>query len=68
MHHFTKPDTKIETYAKEFLEHLEIELNRSPKTLSNYSLVLKQFFDWGNIAEPREITQEKIREYRIFLN
>ena len=68
MHHFIKPNTKLETYAKDFLEHLEIELNRSPKTLSNYSLVLKQFFDWGKIAEPVEITQEKIREYRIFLN
>jgi len=69
MNHFTKqPETTIETHAKKFLEHLEIELNRSPKTLSNYSLVLKQFFEWGNIREPIEITQEKIREYRLFLN
>ncbi len=68
MHTFTEPKSEIEHYAKEFLEHLEIELNRSPKTLANYGLVLKQFFDWGQLEKPKEITQEKVREYRIYLN
>ncbi len=68
MHYFTKPKNLLETFAKEFIEHLEIELNRSPKTLANYALVLEQFFKWGSLTDPVELTQEKIREYRIYLN
>ncbi len=68
MHNFIQPKTELEHHAKEFLEHLEIELNRSPTTLANYSLVLRQFLDWGQLEIPREITQEKVREYRIYLN
>lgn len=66
--YFTKPKNTLETFAKEFIEHLEIELNRSPKTLTNYSLVLTQFFEWGNLTTPKELTLDKIREYRIHLN
>ncbi len=60
--------TELELLVKEFLEHLEIELNRSEKTLINYHLVLSQFIDWAEITKPEEITAEKIRSYRIFLN
>ncbi len=63
-----KPLSEIQLLAKEFLEHLEIELNRSEKTLANYKLVLDQFIVWAEITRPREITAEKIRSYRIYLN
>lgn len=68
MHTFEKPKNKIEDLAKRFCEHLEIELGRSPRTLESYSQTLKFFFDWGKIQEPEDITVEKVRDYRIFLN
>ncbi len=66
----TKNHTKntLQLLAKEFLEHLEIELNRSETTLANYELVLNQFISWAEIDTPEQITSEKIRAYRIFLN
>lgn len=65
---FEKPITEIETLSKQFFDHLEIELGRSPKTLQSYSQVLKYFFDWGMIRIPDDITAEKVRTYRIHLN
>lgn len=65
---FEKPTTEIETLAKQFFDHLEIELGRSPKTLQSYSQVLKYFFDWGDIKVPKDISAQKIREYRLHLN
>lgn len=68
MPRFDQPATPLEKLAKRFLEHLEIELNRSPRTLESYAQVLRSFFVWANIAEPADITAEKVREYRIYLN
>lgn len=65
---FEKPKNKLEELAKRFREHLEIELGRSPRTLESYSHSLLFFFDWGKLASPDEITAEKVRDYRIFLN
>lgn len=62
------PTSSITTLAKEFFEHLEIELARSPKTLESYSRVLQAFFAWGDIQTPADITVEKVRAYRLFLN
>ena len=62
------PKTALQLLAKEFLEHLEIELNRSEKTLANYELVLNQFISWAEIDTPEQNPAEKIRSYRIFLN
>lgn len=68
MNFFTPPKNEIEQLAKEFSEHLEIEMNRSPRTLSNYSQALAAFFAWGNIQSPADMTSEKIRAYRLHLN
>lgn len=68
MTHFEKPKTVLEELAKQFFEHLEIELGRSPKTLQSYSQVLKSFFDWGTLTTPDDITAKTVREYRIYLN
>jgi site-specific recombinase XerD len=62
------PTSSIARLAKEFFEHLEIELARSPKTLESYSRVLQAFFAWGDIQTPADITVEKVRAYRLFLN
>lgn len=65
---FQTATSEIERLAKRFLEHLEIEMNRSPRTLESYAIVLRAFFAWGHIAKPEDISAEKIREYRIYLN
>jgi site-specific recombinase XerD len=52
----------------EFLEYLEIERNRSQKTVENYHHYLKRFFAWAKISQPQEITPELVRSYRIYLN
>ncbi len=65
---FDPPKNEIERLAKEFTEHLEIEMNRSPRTLSSYSQTLAAFFAWGAIQTPADMTSEKIRQYRLFLN
>ena len=63
-----KPCSQIEALAKRFLEHLEIELGRSPRTLESYARVLQSFFTWGPITHPDDISAERVREYRLYLN
>lgn len=58
----------IHQWKRRFLEHLEIELDRSPKTIENYDQCLGQFFVWSKIKRPEDITFENIRHYRLFLN
>ncbi len=58
----------IKELKNQFLEHLEIELGRSPKTIENYSHYLGRFFSWANIKTPKEINDDLIRKFRIFLN
>lgn len=53
---------------KEFLEHLEIEKNRSLKTIENYDRYLRRFLAYAKIQSPAEITDDLIREYRLHLN
>ncbi len=58
----------------EFLEYLEIERNRAPKTLVNYDRYLDRFIRWLNEFIKKEesdigdLTDDCIRKYRIFLN
>ncbi len=65
---FNKPKTELEELANTFLGHLEIEMGRSPRTVRSYTEVLHSFFAWGNLKKAREITSERVRSYRIFLN
>lgn len=60
--------TPLQKLVQRFLEHLEIELDRAPRTLSNYHRSLEKFLTWSRAENPSDITLEKIREYRIFLN
>lgn len=58
----------IHQWRRRFLEHLEIELDRSPKTIENYDQCLGQFFLWSKIKRPEDITLDGVRKYRLFLN
>lgn len=60
--------TTLEKLKREFLEHIEIERGNSLKTVKNYDYYLSRFFNFANISNPEEITDDKIREYRLFLN
>lgn len=60
--------TLIKKYLQQFLEYVEIEKGRSPKTVRNYDFYLQRFIDWSEITDPKKITPELIRKYRLYLN
>lgn len=61
-------NTQLEKLKREFLEHVEIEKGNSLKTVNNYDHYLSRFFEFAKISEPKEITDDKIREFRLYLN
>jgi site-specific recombinase XerD len=63
-----EPKTEIERLSRDFLEYLEVEKNRSQKTIENYGHYLKRFVDWAKITVPNQINAEIVRKYRLYLN
>lgn len=59
---------KVSALAKEFLDYLEIEKNRSPHTRANYDFYLRRFLEFTGDMPPTDITGDKIRAYRLHLN
>jgi len=63
---------KLTNLLTDFLEHLEIERNRSQKTTENYAHYLQRFFDFAkeekNVTTPEKITLDLVRKYRLWLN
>src|SRR3990167_5729256 len=51
----------------DFLEHLEVEKNASQLTIRNYDHYLKRFLDFAGDIDPKEINQDMVRKYRVFL-
>jgi site-specific recombinase XerD len=60
--------SRLDQLKREFLEHVEIEKGNSLKTVRNYDYYLSRFFAFANISDPQEVTDDKIREYRLYLN
>jgi len=60
--------TELDNLKREFLEHVEIEKGNSLKTVNNYDHYISRFLEFAKISEPNEITDDKIREFRLFLN
>jgi len=60
--------SELEKLKREFLEHIEIEKGNSLKTVNNYDRYLSRFLYFSEAKIPREITDDKIREYRLYLN
>lgn len=52
----------------QYLEHLEIEKNKSQKTLENYGRYLDRFLGFAKINNINQLTEELIRQYRLYLN
>ncbi len=53
---------------RQFLEYMEIEKNRSPKTVRNYQFYLERFLNFAKISSPANITQEAVRNFRLWLH
>ncbi len=56
------------TLLNDYLDHLEIEKNRSKKTRENYERYLNRFLVWSKVDSPADITNEVVRNYRLHLN
>ncbi|MDD5251583.1 MAG: tyrosine-type recombinase/integrase [Patescibacteria group bacterium] len=52
----------------DFLTYLEVERNRSERTVRNYDFYLKRFFEWAKWAAPGAVTLDMVRQYRVWLN
>jgi len=52
----------------QYLEHLEIEKDRSQKTIENYDHYLERFLQWAKISAPGDITDDLVRSFRLQLN
>lgn len=53
----------------DFLEHLEVEQNRSQKTIANYDHYLTRLLDFaGDDLKVNEVTNELVRKWRLWLN
>jgi len=59
---------KLSDLKRQFLEYTEIERGRSLKTVENYERYLDRFFLFAKIEKPKEITEDLVREYRLWLN
>lgn len=51
----------------DFLEHLEIEQNRSQRTIANYDHYLRRVVDFANDCDISKLDAEMVRQYRLWL-
>ncbi len=61
-------NVKFEKAKTDFLEYLEIEQNRSQKTIANYDHYLTRLIDFGGDISVADIDGELIRKWRLWLN
>ncbi len=59
---------KFSNIKTQFLEYLEIEQNRSQKTIRNYDHYLTRLEDFAGDINLKEIDAELIRKWRLWLN
>jgi site-specific recombinase XerD len=52
----------------DFLEYLEIEQNRSQKTIANYDHYLSRLIDYAGDIKVKDIDNELVRKWRLWLN
>lgn len=58
----------IQKLKRQFLEYIEIERGRSLKTVENYERYLDRFFGFSKATNPKDITDDVVREFRLYLN
>lgn len=52
----------------EYLEYMEIEQNRSVKTIENYHHYLDRLVEFGDDIKVEDINEESVRKWRLWLN
>jgi integrase/recombinase XerD len=55
-------------YVLDFIEHLEVEGGRMPKTAENYEFYLNRFIEFSGDIQVADISSEILRKYRLWLN
>ena len=55
-------------WKRQFLEYVEIEKGRALKTVENYDHYLTVFLNQTKAESPDEITDNTVREFRLWLN
>ena len=66
-----KAKTQLQKLKTEFLEHLEVEKNRSQLTIRNYDLYLGRFLDFAekdSCKKPSDLSLDTVRKFRLWLN
>jgi site-specific recombinase XerD len=59
---------EAEAAKRQFLEYIEIERGRAVKTIENYDHYLTRYFAQMNIKRVSDISEQNIREFRLWLN
>ena len=59
---------ELKDLKQQFLEYLEIEKGRSVKTMENYDRYLTRFLTQTKITSPSRLTEQAVREFRLWLN
>ncbi len=59
---------KLKDLKRQFLEYTEIERGRSLKTVENYDRYLERFLQYTKLEDPKKITEDVVRDYRLWLN
>ena len=62
------PELSFNKIKTDFLEYLEIEQNRSQKTIENYDHYLTRLEDFAGEIKVSDINPELIRKWRLWLN
>ena len=60
--------SELERLKREFLEYTEVEKGRALKTIENYDHYLTVFLKHTETKNPKDITDEVVREFRMWLN
>jgi site-specific recombinase XerD len=60
--------TELESYIKEYLGYLEVEKNRSPKTVENYRRYLEAFAKTIAAKSIKDVNPENVRRFRLTLS
>jgi site-specific recombinase XerD len=63
--------TGLDRALTDFLEYMELEKQRSQQTIKNYDFYLRRFVEFAKsrgARHPKQINQELIKRYRLWLN
>ena len=58
----------LKQLKQQFLEYIEIERGRAVNTVQNYDRYLTKFIEFTKNDNPGDITDQKVREFRLWLN